>query len=222
MNKLFIVANLKSYKTKFEAKEWLEKFKVIAQNTDVLQKKEIIICPPFTLLYLFNSFFKDNNLDIKLGAQNVSEFGEGAYTGEVNAKQIKEFADYVLIGHSERRTNFSETDESLFKKTEVSLQNNLQPIFCVQDKDTHIPGGIKILAYEPVFAIGSNNPDNPENAEEIAKSFLDKNNNLIILYGGSVTSENVNSFTKEKNIGGVLVGGASLEAEEFIKIIKNA
>ncbi len=222
MNKLFIVANLKSYKTKSEAKEWLEKFKVIALNKDILQEKEIIVCPPFTLLYLFNSFFKDNNLDIKLGAQDVSEFGEGAYTGEINAKQVKEFADYILIGHSERRTNFNETEKSLSKKTKLSLQNNLEPIFCVQGRETPVPQGIKILAYEPVFAIGSGNPDTPENAQEIAKSYWDKNNNLTILYGGSVTSGNVNSFTKEKNIGGVLVGGASLEAEEFIKIIENA
>lgn len=222
MNKLFIVANLKSYKTEPEAKEWLEKFKAISQNKDIVHDKEIVVCPSFTLLYLFNSFFLDNGLQIKLGAQNVSQFDEGPYTGEVNAKQIKKFADYVLIGHSERRINFNETDEALSKKTGLSLQNNLQPIFCVQGKETYVPNGVKILAYEPVFAIGSGNPDTPQNANEIAQSYLDKINNLTVLYGGSVTSENVSSFTKEQNIGGVLVGGASLEAEEFIRIIKNA
>lgn len=222
MSKLFIVANLKSYKTEFEAKEWLEKFKSISQNKDVLQSKEVVICPPFTLLSLFKSFFQDNDLEVKLGGQNLSQFGEGAYTGEVNAKQVKEFADYVLIGHSERRVNFNENNEVLSKKTELSLRNNLQPIFCVQGGETFVPSGVTILAYEPVFAIGSGIPDNPQNAGEVARVFLEKNNNTIILYGGSVNSQNVNSFTKEQDIKGVLVGGASLEAEEFIKIIENA
>jgi triosephosphate isomerase len=222
MNKLLIVANLKSYKTQSEALEWLEKFKIIKQDENTLNDKEIIICPPFTLFYLFDSFFLDNDIKVQLGAQDVSQFDEGPYTGEINAKQIKEFVNYVLIGHSERRKNFNEEEQILSKKTDLSLQNNLKPIFCVQNKETPIPSGVTILAYEPVFAIGSGNPDTPQNAEEVAKSFWDKNNSMTILYGGSVTSENVKSFTKEQTIGGVLVGGASLEAEEFIKIIKNA
>ena len=222
MDKLFIVANIKSYKTETEAKAWLDVFKEINENSQNLLQKEIVVCPPFTLLALFDRFFKENNLPIKVGAQNVSGFNEGAYTGEINAKQIKEFGDYVLIGHSERRNNFKESDEMLFNKVKISLEYGLIPIYCVQDKDTLVPEGVKILAYEPVFAIGSGNPDTPDNANEIAKSFLDKNSNYSVLYGGSVSAENVRSFTKEENVKGVLVGGASLEAEEFIKIIQNA
>lgn len=221
MNKLLIVANLKSYKTKSEALEWLEKFKIIKEKENVLSEKEVVICPPFTLLYLFSSFFLENDIKVLLGAQNVSEFDEGPYTGEINAGQLKDFVNFVLIGHSERRTNFNEDDKALSNKVKLSLQNNLKPIFCVQNKDTSVPSGVGILAYEPVFAIGSGNPDTPQSAEEVAKSFKEKNN-TVVLYGGSVTSENVNSFTKEQTIGGVLVGGASLEAEEFIKIIENA
>lgn len=220
MDKLFIVANLKSYKTEAEAKAWLDVFKKINENPQIFAQKEIIICPPFTLLSLFRDFFKENNLPVKIGAQNVSSFDEGAYTGEINAKQIKEFGDYVIIGHSERRSNFKESDDVLSNKVKISFEHGLTPIYCVQDKDTTVPQGVNILAYEPVFAIGTGNPDTPENADNIAKSFVDKNK--IVLYGGSVKSENVRSFTKEENVKGVLVGGASLDAQEFIQIIQNA
>lgn len=222
MDKLLIVANIKSYKTENEAKEWLENFKKIKEFEQSLDSKKIIICPSFTLLSLFNSYISNNSLPVKIGAQNVSPFDEGAYTGEVNAKQIKDFAEFVLIGHSERRNNFGETDAMLSKKTELSLKYGLTPIFLVQEKDNLIPQGIEIIAYEPVFAIGSGNPDTPENADQIASAIKSKNNNYKILYGGSVTSENVKSFTSMSNINGVLVGGASLNPEEVIKIIQNA
>lgn len=222
MDKLLIVANLKSYKTENEAKEWLENFKKIKELEQILGNKEIIICPSFTLLSLFSLYISDNNLPVKTGAQNVSSFDEGAYTGEVNAKQIKDFADFVLIGHSERRNNFGETDEMLFKKTELSLKHGLAPIFLVQGKDNVIPQGVELIAYEPVFAIGSGTPDTPENADQIASVIKSKSNSYKILYGGSVTSENIKSFTSMQNISGVLVGGASLDPEEFIKIIQNA
>ena len=160
-------------------------------------------------------------INIKIGAQNVSPFGEGAYTGEINAKQIKDFAEYVLIGHSERRKNFAETDDMLKKKTEISMNNGLKPIFLVQSKNAIIPQGVEVVAYEPVFAIGSGNPDTPENADEVA-GVLKSENEYQVLYGGSVTPENVRNFTSKANINGVLVGGASLDPEEFYKIIENA
>lgn len=219
MNKLFIVANLKSYKTESEANDWLNSTKKLLEETD-LNKKEIIICPSFTLLPIFHKFIKENNLAIKLGAQNISPFDEGAYTGEINAKQIKEFADYVLIGHSERRDNFKEDDEMLSKKTQQSLKYGLIPIFLIQSLDSLIPQWAEIIAYEPIFAIGSGNPDTPENANNIAEQIKQKGN-YEVLYGGSVNSANINSFVSQPNLSGVLVGGASLEAEEFIKIIEN-
>ncbi len=222
MDKLLIVANLKSYKTENEAKEWLENFKKIKEFEQSLDNKEIIVCPPFQLLFMFSSYAIDKSLSIKIGAQNVSPFDEGAYTGEVNAKQIKDFAEFVLVGHSERRNNFGETDDMLSKKTELSLKYGLTPIFLVQEKDNLIPQEIEIIAYEPVFAIGSGNPDTPKNADQIASAIKSKNNTYQILYGGSVTSENVKNFTSMPNINGVLVGGASLDSEEFIKIIQNA
>jgi triosephosphate isomerase len=221
MGKLLIVANLKSYKNENEAKNWLEGFKKITELNLNLAQKEIIICPSFTQLFSFFSFFSSNNIYVKLGAQNISPFDEGAYTGEVNAKQIKDFADYVLIGHSERRTNFNELDDMLSKKVAMTLQYGLNPIFFIQNQDVVIPGGVQVVVYEPVSAIGTGNPDTPENADAVAAVIKSKNN-VQVLYGGSITSENVKSFTAKTNLGGVIVGGESLDAEEFIKIIQNA
>ena len=222
MKKLFIVANLKSYETETEAKKWLEVFKNVKDLNEDLSQKEVIICPPFTLLELFKDFFLKNDIKVSLGAQDLSPFDEGAYTGEINAKQIKDFAQYVLIGHSERRKNFNETDNMLSDKVKLALDYGLKPIYIIQNKDTEIPQGIELVAYEPVLAIGTGEPDTPENADTISQKVLSKSIGYNILYGGSVNSGNVNSFTIKNNISGVLVGGASLDPEEFIQIIKNA
>ena len=222
MNNIFIAANFKSYKTENQAKEWLNNFLAIKNIEPQLSGKEVVVCPSFTLLFSFYSYFSANNLQVKVGAQNVSPFDEGAYTGEVNAKQINEFAKYVIIGHSERRKYFNELDDMLIEKVKISLTNGLTPIFCVQDKNTFVPEGVTIVAYEPVFAIGSGNPDTPENADAVASFLKSKNSKYKVLYGGSVTSNNVKSFTSKTNIDGVLVGGASLDAAEFIKIVQNA
>lgn len=212
----FIVANWKANKTSLEAKEWLQE---ISNNAN----KEIIVCPPLTLLSDMKSLIANYQLPITLGVQDISAFDEGAYTGEVNGKQIKEFADYVIIGHSERRQNFKETDEMLVKKVQMAQKYLLTPIFCIQDQNTFIPEGVKIIAYEPVGAIGTGNPDTPENADKTAQIIKDTHKNVMfVLYGGSVTSTNVSSFTKMPSIDGVLVGGASLDASEFGKIIQYA
>lgn len=222
MRKLFIVANLKSYKNENEAKNWLESFKKINDLRLTSDQKEVIVCPAFTQLFSFFSYFSSNNINAALGAQNISPFDEGAFTGEVNAKQIKDFAKYVLVGHSERRKNFSETEDMLANKVQLSLKYGLIPIFLVQGKETLIPQGVKIVAYEPVFAIGTGNPDTPESADAIAQAIKANRNDLQVLYGGSVKSANVRSFTEKPNIDGILVGGASLDAEEFLKIVENA
>ena len=219
MKRKFIVANWKSNFTSLEVNQWIERFK----NYDLgFTNKGVIICPPFVMLPILKSYLSNHKSSIKLGAQNVSPFDEGAYTGEVSALQVKEFADYVIIGHSERRKNFLENDETLFKKVELANKYGLIPIFCVQDETTKIPENVKMVAYEPVFAIGTGNPDNPETAEKIAKQIKENTKVTTVLYGGSVTSKNVKYFTQMPNIDGVLVGGASLDAQEFYKIIQNA
>lgn len=203
-----------------EAKNWVNVILHQRQELEAHTNKEVIIAPSFTFLSDFSKAFMGTN--IKIAAQNLSPFDEGAYTGEVNAKQIKDFATYVIIGHSERRSNFKETDEILESKVSLAIKYGLTPIYCVQDEKTRVPQGVKIIAYEPIFAIGSGTPDTPENAQEVYNSFVSKDINTVVLYGGSVTAENINSFTKNGKIKGALVGGASLNPLEFIKIIKNA
>lgn len=218
MKRMFIIANWKSNKVEAEVKEWIERF----TNYDLrIENKEIIICPSFLHLPILKSYVLNHKSFIKLGAQDISPFEEGAYTGEVNGEQIKEFADYIIINHSERRRYFSEDGETVTKKVSMAKKYNLTPIFCVQENDTFIPQDVEIVAYEPVFAIGSGNPDTPENAERAAK-IIKKSGVDYVLYGGSVTSKNVREFTQMPNIDGVLVGGASLDPLEFAEIVKNA
>lgn len=218
MRDILIVANWKANKTKDEAWDWFEKFEKAKIDTT---GKEIIICPPYTLLAKANYLVSENNLKLKIGAQDVSEFETGAYTGEISASQIKEFVQYVIIGHSERREYFHESDEALSKKVSNAISANVLPIFCVQSENTKIPIGVKIVAYEPIAAIGTGNSETPVDAEKIAKTIKDKNKEVAyVLYGGSVTDQNVKDFINMPNISGVLIGGASLDSPEFIKILQ--
>ncbi|MGH7203545.1 MAG: triose-phosphate isomerase family protein, partial [Candidatus Levyibacteriota bacterium] len=158
-----------------------------------------------------------------IGAQDISPFASGAYTGEVNANQIKEFAQYAIIGHSERRKYFREDDEMLIKKVRMALAEGIIPIFCVASADTFIPEGVELVAYEPLFAIGSGKADTPEDAEEIARAIKEKNADVkTVIYGGSVNPENVHSFTSMPSVDGVLPGGASLDTQKFTQLITNA
>jgi triosephosphate isomerase len=220
MKKLLIVANWKSNKTTFQAKEWFEQIPNI-------ENKEVVVCPSFTSLLLTSSIVKERKLSVRIGAQNISPFDQGSFTGEVNGEQIKEFADYVLVGHSERRKNFLETEEIVFKKIELALKFNLIPIVCiselsqVQRLKSEAMKNKLIIAYEPLFAIDSGKADSPENADKISAEIKNQLDGAV-LYGGSVTPQNVSSFTSMLNIDGVLVGKASLDTKEFGEIIKNA
>lgn len=202
-----------------EANYWLQEFTIKNQE---LHTKEIILCPSFTTLATVKKYIAEHQLPIKLGAQNISPFGVGAYTGEVNAEQVKESAEYVIIGHSERRQHFGETDAMLAQKVAQAIAVGLEPIFCVQNAETAIPDGVRIVAYEPVSAIGSGNPDDPAHAAAVAGSIQQKRDKSIMVYGGSVNAENVASFTHVSGISGVLVGSASLDPQQFIQIINNA
>lgn len=222
MKKTFIIANWKSNKTESEAKDWLSKVSTFKDPTLNLSDKEIIVCPSLVDLSAMKKIIDEQILPIKLGAQDISPFDEGAYTGETNGKQIREFAQFVLIGHSERRKNFGENDEILFKKVDLAGKYGLTPIFCVQGIETKTPSNIAVVAYEPVNAIGTGHPDTAQSAEEVASFFKKTYNVQYVLYGGSVTSKNVKEFTQMISIDGVLVGGASLDAQEFYTIIQNS
>lgn len=219
MKSLLIVANFKSNMTSTEATDWLQNFSNYKANPN----KKVVLCPSFTLLQLFNKYIKDQNLDIGLGAQNISRLPQGPYTGEVNGAQIKDFAEYVLIGHSERR-QFGEDESVVEEKVKISIDYKLTPILFVQDENNVVPQEVTVAVYEPPSAIStSSNPiiESPENANSIAQK-LKNEREISILYGGSVDSKNVKDFTKEENISGVLVGNASLDAKEFLKIVEMA
>lgn len=224
MKKTLIIANWKSNKTKSEARNWI--FELSQQKFP--DNLEIVISPSFTLLDFLDSFIKVNDLPFKLGAQNISSFEGGPYTGEVSAKQIREFADYVLIGHSERRKNFSENDEIIKSKIQQAQLLKLTPIICVSDlyqlENIELNENM-VLAFEPPGAISTSSSDSkaedPSIVSDFAKKIKEKAD-VPVVYGGSIDTSNIKSYLALDDIDGVLVGGNSLDAEIFIDLIKNA
>ncbi len=218
MKNLLIVANWKSNIAKLEAKKWLESFSM----NEFPENLEIIVLPPFTLLDIISGYIRVNDLNIKLGSQDVSPFDKGAYTGEVNAQQIKEFADYVLIGHSERRTNFSESDKIINQKIEESIKIGLKPIVCISNLDQvrSLNTNEIVIAYEPLEAIGTGYPENPDSVSAFVAQIKQIKNTKII-YGGSVSADNIINYISLPEIDGVLVGGASLDSSSFVSLVKN-
>lgn len=219
MNKqIWIIANWKSNKNIAEALEW------IAQVGSVLPKKEnlkFVVCPSFSALSEVRKAVTVGNFPLIVGAQDLSPFNKGAYTGEESAEILKELVNLAILGHSERRKNFKEDDEIVVAKVKQAKDNNIIPLVCVQGADTPISDECKLTAYEPVFAIGTGNPDTPESAGKVALNLKEKyGEDLEVLYGGSVTSENVKSFIIQPALSGVLIGKASLDAGEFLKICK--
>lgn len=218
MDKTIIAANWKSNKTKVQAQKWLSE--IALKNFP--ENLEVIIFPPFTLLDYFSSFIRVNDVPLKIGAQNVSPFGSGAYTGEISAEQVREFADYVLIGHSERRSNFTESNKLINQKIQQSIQQGLKPIVCVYELNQleGIPEEV-IISYEPVGAIGTGQPENPGQVEEFTKT-VKQRINCPVIYGGSVSPENMKNYLNLETISGLLIGGQSLDESSFMKIIENA
>jgi triosephosphate isomerase (TIM) len=219
MKDLLIAANWKSNITKSEVKNWLDEFFL----NQFPQQISILLLPPFTLLDNISSFIKVNDLNLKLGAQDISPFDVGSYTGEVNATQIKEFAEYVLIGHSERRTNFFESNETINNKIDQAIKTGLKPVVCVSDMKQveDLKGQDIFLAYEPINAIGTGSPEDPNTVSSFCREIKRKINTKII-YGGSVNSDNVKNYTNLDEIDGVLVGKESLRVSSFLNLIKNA
>ena len=218
MNKNFwIIANWKSNKNIAEALDW------ISQVGPKIPKKEnlkVVVCPTFTALSEVKKAITVGNFPMMVGSQDLSPYDMGAYTGEESASLLQELVSLSILGHSERRENFKEDDEMIANKVEQAKQANIIPLVCVQGLDTPMPNGCTLVAYEPIFAIGTGNPDTPENAENVAEQLKRKyGQDLEVLYGGSVTSQNIESFISQKGLSGVLVGNASLESEEFIKIV---
>ncbi len=218
-----------------------------------IENIDIVLCPPYTLLTYLADALETSNIFI--GAQDTYWLDEGAFTGEISPKMLKDAGcKFVIIGHSERRQYFGETNESVNKKIKAVLKHSLTPIVCVGETlnekeknltfkvlDDHITNGLKdiskeemlkiVIAYEPVWAIGTGKTATPEQAQEAQKYIRDlliKMYNkdtadaIRIQYGGSVKPDNIIQLLKQPDVDGALVGGASLSAESFSEIIKKA
>ena len=245
--KPLIIANWKMSPTTLEGAKLL--FEAVKKEVKNIKKVEIVICPPFPYLPILNNGSPTSITTsiIRLGGQDCFWEEKGAFTGEVSPKMLKDLGcKYVIIGHSERRRYFEETDEMINKKIKAALKVGLRPILCIEKisqirkhqrsvkmNEVHrlkkgIKGIIKkdlkkiILAYEPVFAIGTGKPCSIEKAKKMRLLILrNLNKNIPVLYGGSVNSQNARDYVKKAGFQGLLVGGASLNAQEFIKIVKN-
>jgi len=248
MRRKFIAGNWKMHKNSEEALAYMADFKLFVKD---VTNTDIVLAVPFTLLSLMSKECKNTN--IKLSAQNIFYEEQGAFTGEISAEMVKEFADYTIIGHSEMRKYFNETNEIVNKKIHAALKHGLKVIFCLGETqeqrnnnqtnsviETQLREGISglnqedmkdiVIAYEPVWAIGTGNTASPEQAEEIhlflrnliRDLFNDETaDNIRIIYGGSVNPENSVDILAKKNIDGCLPGGASLDPGKFAKIIKS-
>lgn len=248
MRKLLIAGNWKMYKTPSEAVDFVrEIYNPLKDVKDV----EIVLIPTFTSLSSVYNIIKNSN--IKLGAQNMHWEIQGAFTGEISSDMLKDIGcEFVIIGHSERRQYFGEIDETVNKKIKTALTTGLKPIFCIGESLSEREGGtheqvvekqirtgltdigngdIKnlLIAYEPIWAIGTGKTATPEIANTMHKFIRNKIKNLYnldiaqnikILYGGSVKQENISSLVAQIDIDGALVGGASIQTVHFINIIK--
>ena len=246
MRKKVIAGNWKMNMLPNEAIEYMTELSSLVKDTD----NEVIICAPYTDLFYVLMHAQGTN--IKIGAQNMHFEESGAYTGEVSGKMLKSIGvEYVIIGHSERRQYFAETDENVNKKIKAAFANDLKPIVCVGESLEQREAGkteeiittqtrlaldgltneqVKntIIAYEPIWAIGTGKTATSEDAnnsiksirEEISKIYgKDVADCVIIQYGGSVKSTNAKELFTTSDIDGGLVGGASLKPEEFSKIV---
>jgi triosephosphate isomerase len=248
MRKPIIAGNWKMYKDVNEAVELANDIKRATFN---VENVEIVICPPFVDLPDLGEMLIEST--VGLGAQNCYWESEGAFTGEISVPMIKSVgAQYVVIGHSERRKYFGETDETVNKKIKAAIDGGLIPIVCVgevlEEREggktlevvkTQVTGALKgfdeayidslVLAYEPVWAIGTGKTATPGQAQEvhamIRKLLVELYSEALsssrrILYGGSVKPDNIEELMKAEDIDGGLIGGASLKAESFIDMIK--
>lgn len=223
MKHLYIAGNWKSNKTVTEADAWFKAFAPLVVNQkDVLVNITTIVCGPFTDLFVMKKLTDELSLPVELGAQDISPFTDGAYTGEESARMIKDLVSWVIIGHSERRKYMHEDNSELFAETTRAKEAGLKVIYCVPDDQTDIPPNADMIGYEPVWAIGTGKTDTPENANQVISNIKAKYHIEKAVYGGSITADNVALFTAMPAIDGVLVGGASLDPQKFYTLMQKA
>ncbi|NLJ84240.1 MAG: triose-phosphate isomerase [Halanaerobiaceae bacterium] len=249
MRKPLIAGNWKMHKTMSEAEELVKELK---DRLAGIEDVEIAVCPTSVNLLPVYNIIADSN--IKLGAQNMHWEESGAYTGEISGPMLKEIgATYVIIGHSERREYFQESDEDVNRKAKAAFKYGLRPIICVgetlEEREAgktmeKVKGQIKaalaglskeqiaetVIAYEPIWAIGTGRTATAEDANEVIKAirelvredFADAADQIRIQYGGSVKASNIEELMAQPEIDGALVGGASLDVDSFVQIVEGA
>ncbi|XGW00700.1 MAG: triose-phosphate isomerase [Leptolyngbya sp. BL-A-14] len=238
MRKIVIAGNWKMYKTQAEAMEFLQG--LMPQLNDIADDREVVLCVPYTALVKMSQFLHGSL--VRLGAQNVHWETAGAYTGEVAAPMLTEIGvRYVIIGHSERRQYFGETDETVNMRLKAAQAAGLTPILCVgetkQQRDigetesvifSQLENGLKeidqtnlVIAYEPIWAIGTGDTCASEEANRVIGLIRGKltNPDVPIQYGGSVKPDNADEILQQPEIDGALVGGASLQPDSFARIV---
>jgi triosephosphate isomerase len=246
----FVAGNWKMNKTVTEARDLVS---TLSSKLSEISSVERVLCPPFTALAAVADLLDGS--DIGLGAQNMHWEEKGAFTGEIAPGMVKEFCGYVILGHSERRGYFGETDETVNRKVHAALNYDLTPIVCVGETLEQYESGSTaevvgrqislglagidsaqgariVVAYEPVWAIGTGKASSGENANQVLGQVIrpvlrdlfggEVAQAIRILYGGSVTASNAAEFFDQSEIDGALVGGASLKDEEFIDITETA
>ncbi|MBL1432580.1 MAG: triose-phosphate isomerase [Gammaproteobacteria bacterium] len=250
MRQAFVAGNWKMNGSRASARALIDGLK---QDIDSVTTAEVVVCPSFVYLADVQSMLSDTR--IALGAQNLSEQKPGAFTGEIAGEMLKDFdCKYVIIGHSERRAIYGETDALIASKFTAALEQGLSPIFCLgelleerQQNQTEsviarqldailaLPGGLEglrsaVIAYEPVWAIGTGMTATPEQAQtvhafirqRIAEKDAEVAAGVQILYGGSVKPDNAVELFSQADIDGGLIGGAALDAESFLTICRAA
>jgi triosephosphate isomerase (TIM) len=251
MRNKVIAGNWKMHKEVGESVQFVKE--LVAKENSIPENAIVIICPTYTALYAVSEVVKGTK--IKLGAQNMYFEEQGAFTGEVSPNMLKSAGcEYVILGHSERRTYFGETDDLVNKKVKKALEKGLKPIMCIgetleereggitnQVVEKQVRGGLNnlsneeiskvILAYEPVWAIGTGKTASPQQAQDvhsfirdIVAKIADKNvaDGIIIQYGGSMKPDNAKELMGQPDIDGGLIGGACLKADSFYGIIEAA
>jgi triosephosphate isomerase (TIM) len=248
--KPIIAGNWKMYKTHLEAIALVQKLHYLLRPEDH-DKVETVVCPPFTALRAVQTFIEGDNSLIELGAQNCHWENEGAYTGEIAPPMLARLhCRYVIAGHSERRQYFGETDEIVSKKAKAIFANGMTPIVCVGESleqrdagetETFVEQQVRaslagltseqlgqvVVAYEPIWAIGTGRNAHPSDANQVCalirKTVASMNGDpetVRIQYGGSVKPGNIKDCMVEEHVDGALVGGASLEPEDFALIVR--
>ena len=250
MRKPFVAGNWKMNKTVDQATLLVAD---MLPGLEAVKTVDRVVCPPYTSLTVLSGMLAGT--EVGLGAQNMHWEESGAFTGELSPAMVKEFCQYVILGHSERRAYFGETDETVNKKVKAAFSIGLTPIVCVGETleeyeagktgdvvERQVTNGLKdidkkdaekmIVAYEPIWAIGTGKAASPEIANDVIGKVVRKNlaglfgddvaQKIRILYGGSVKSGNAAEFFSMPEVDGGLIGGASLKPEDFVKIVEAA